>query len=73
VYIEIRKNYFPGTRKIDFVDTAGYDVVIRNDSIKLFWFIDFEFDLKCTRIEEMTFEKHEFFIEEGKKIRRGLK
>ncbi|PHR50043.1 MAG: hypothetical protein COA32_02605 [Fluviicola sp.] len=57
VYIRIRHNYFPGTKKIDYIDTAGYRCTITNDSLKLFWDLKFDSNLKITQSTVYTFEE----------------
>lgn len=67
-----RINFHPGTKKVDYIDTAGYDVVVKNDSLELLWLLDFDTQLKCTRDEERTFERHKQFIQEGEEIRKQM-
>ena len=69
VYIYIHSHYFPGTKKVDFVDTSGYQVMIDNEERGLVWELLFDSELKITGSQEMTYDKLAHFMEIGEKVR----
>lgn len=69
VYLKLRLNYVSDSKKTDNIDTAGYTIVIKNDSAQLLWEIDFDSNLRITRSEEISYEKRQIFLEEGRKMR----